>query len=227
MKRVTIIFLLFSINSYSQPKNISINYQYFILGTIDDYVGRRVDSSNVNWIDLYAPFEKSLVHFTDSLLLKNNVAHKVVNDLESLHIVSDSIAKKVNSFYEFRNMEQRTLDDGTNMWDTLFSGRLKENIFHDSLEAYSFLLGVYTRFGKKLDTIYRIQFLSPVSKAHFCLNLLTKVGCTNISSDLMEVAPSQNIIYFKPTEKLEKYLTAFEFLKSELNRSLAIYLKQQ
>lgn len=227
MKRVTIIFLLFSVNSYSQPKNISINYQYFILGTIDDYVGRRVDSSNVNWIDLYAPFEKSLVHFTDSLLLKNNVAHKVVNDLESLHIVSDSIAKKVNSFYEFKNMEERTLDDGTNLWDTLFSGRLKENIFHDSLEAYSFLLGVYTRFGKKLDTIYRIQFLSPVSKARFCLNLLTKVGCSNISSDLMEIAPSQNIIYFKPTEELEKYLIAFEFLKSQLNRSLAIYLKQQ
>ena len=227
MKKLTIIFILFSINSYSQPKNISINYQYFILGTIDDYVGRRVDSSNVNWVDIYAPFESSLIHFTDSLLLKNNIAHRVETDFESLHIVSDSIAKNVNSFYEFNNNEERSLDMGRNAWDSIYTGRLKENIFHDSTEVYSFLLGAYMRFGEKRDTIYKIRFLTSISKAHFCLDLLKKIGCSETNSEFIPTIPSQNIIYFKPTEELDKYLSAFDFLKSRLTASLNIYLRQR
>jgi hypothetical protein len=219
MKRVTIIFLLFSINAYSQPKNIPINYQYFILGTIDDYGGRRVDSSNANWIDLYAPVEKALVHFTDSLLLKNKVGHKIVLDLESLYIISDSMAKNMNSFYDFKNIDERSQSSGTNLWDTLYSGRLKENIFHDSTEIYSFLFGVCMRFGQRSDSIYKIRLLNSFSKSRFCLDLLKKIGCSETNSEYVSTVPSQNIIYFKPTERLDEYLKALEILRSQLSKS--------
>ena len=116
---------------------------------------------------------------------------------------------------------------GRNSWDSIYTGRLKENIFHDSTEVYSFLLGVYMRFGEKLDTIYKIRFLTSISKAHFCLNLLKKIGCSETNSELVSTIPSQNIIYFKPTEELDKYLIAFDFLKSKLIASLNIYLKQR
>jgi hypothetical protein len=142
-----------------------------------------------------------------------------VLDLESLYIVSDSIAKNVNSFYDFKNIDERSQSSGTNLWDTLYTGRLKENIFHDSTEIYSFLFGVCMRFGEKLDTGYKIRLLNSFSKSRFCMDLLKKIGCSETSSEFIATVPSQNIIYFKPTEKLCEYLVALEILRSQLSKS--------
>jgi hypothetical protein len=106
---------------------------------------------------------------------------------------SDKFSKTLNSFY------------GVN-------DKLLNEMFETINQKYSFLAGVYYRYGDKLDTsIYKIQ-LANSPKHQNCYEFLKQVGCENIFYQYLRNIPAQFILYFEPTDELKKYL---EYIESE------------
>ncbi|HVX27217.1 MAG TPA: hypothetical protein VHB70_12790, partial [Parafilimonas sp.] len=77
MRKLFIFLLLISFfDSFSQTKAISINDKYFILGTLDDYLGRGFYSSIADHVDYYYPGEEPLVKYIESLLKADKIKYK-------------------------------------------------------------------------------------------------------------------------------------------------------
>ena len=157
--------------SYSQISKPILNNQFFILGTLSDFEGRRIVPSNLSLVDNYYPYLSPLVRCIDSILKSSSIKHNIIIEKNRTYLFSDSSAKELNLFYNFKNYGTSVLSKA-NKWEPESTGSLKNNILVDSTQIYSFLLGAYLRYGEKLDSIYKIQITNSFSKASVCQTLL-------------------------------------------------------
>lgn len=223
MRTIFIFFLFISHDSNCQGIKFPLDQKSFILGTLYDYRGRYFVASNANEVDYYDLYDKPLVACIDSMLKSTNIQHKKIIKGNKIHIVSDSVAKYVNSFYDFKNYGDSEFIK--NALEPIFRGSLKDDILKDSLQIYSFLIGAYLRYGENLDSIYKIQVANSLSKASVYLNLLKKIGCSKISFKHLDGIPGQHIVYFYPNQKFQNYLTNFESLRKKLSSSHNLFYK--
>jgi hypothetical protein len=106
---------------------------YFILGTLDDYMGRSSYVDREKQVDRYYPFEEPIIKFMLEYIRTNyNIACDTIF-LNSRHggLYSPSMAKKLNGYYAA-------------------TGNLTDSLFKTEEQVYSFLLGNYYRYGEKL-----------------------------------------------------------------------------
>jgi hypothetical protein len=197
-----ILFFLLSQISYCQVDNsitekdtITLDPQYFILGTLSDYMGRFEYVDREKQIDRYYPYEKPVVDYLTKYI-KNELDISVKTVFEqSLHseMFSEELSKTLNNFY------------GEN-------DELLDNKFETLNQKYSFITGVYYRYGfSNNSNISKIQLAnSPKHKS--CYLLLKQIGCENIFYQYLRNIPAQYIIYFEPTSELKKY---FEIIEKE------------
>ncbi len=224
MKRLTIILLLASFNSFAQPKITSFNFKYFILGTLSDYGGREYYSSISNRVDFYYLYEKPLSDFIDSVVKKNGIKQKMITTERRIYIKSRTFAKELNSYFDFKSNSTKILIKKNN-WEKCYSGYLKEGIFDDSSKIYSFILGAYIRHGKATDSIYMIDVANSLTICETSLKLLQLIGCKEVSIKSTESLPTSVIVYFKPTKKLTELMTLWDPLLIKLREYKAAFFK--
>lgn len=208
------LFLIISNNLFSQEKenketgwkintlkgkdsiNVKIDNTFFLLGTLNDYMGRKwVAKGEV--FDRYYQFEKPLMKFVDSLVKKE---YKIVLIEKDNSFNSEEMADKMNSFYVENDLI-----------DSLFTTKEKKT---------SFLLGAYYRYGEKVtDNIYKIQIAN--SHKHIEIQqILISLGCKNIFYKRLQNIPVQHIMYFESNDLIKAYFETIELEKEKLFDSL-------
>jgi len=210
-----IAFVLIFQSSYSQSNNelktsnpkdtirtVSFDSVYFVLGTLSDYMGRFQYVDREKQIDRYYPYEKPMVDFLTEYIKAefNIIVDTIYNKSNHSEMFSTELSKTLNNFY------------GKN--DKLINSK-----FETQKQIYSFLAGVYYRYGEKLDSsIYKIQ-LANSPKHQNCYEFLKQVGCENILYQYLNNIPAQFILYFEPTDELYSYLDSIEFERIVLKKS--------
>jgi hypothetical protein len=193
------------------PKVIPI---YFVLGTLSDYMGRFHYVERNKQVDKYNSSEKSMVDYLTEYI-KNELNITVDTSTEKSKIrkmYSNKLSMTLNSFY---GKEDELID----------------SLFKTNEQVYSFLTGVYFRYGDKLDTsIYKIQIANS-PKHQTCYDFLKKIGCSRIFYKYIGNIPAQYILYFEPTVELKKYFDWIEherlILKESFHNQIKAIFKEQ
>lgn len=214
-----------------------LDKDYFLLGTLLDYMGRDKTYKNPDVIDNYYKGENSLVGYIVKLfsdespgfvIEKNKYPYNSVTDI----LKSKKIAERINSFYDFnkgggfkldssfyklRAKEYREkMDDfykSTVSKDTVYNGTLKTNLFKTKLQKISFVIGAYARFGELNEMRYSMRMVNSVRKYDYCLAILKELKCKKIEKKITEnLIPTSQIVYFIPSRELKMYLDEYSFL---------------
>ncbi len=228
MKQLFFIPLLFcGLHCFGQSSDSKIHNDYFLLGTLNDYMGRDKYDAVANRVDEYYPNEKPLVFFLDSIY-KNcypDLALSTSAQTGRLELRSTVLAQKVNDFYDFQSSGRGTycgkadfkslnLDSLANTpdfrskyFESVYTGRVKADIFTSDSERVSFIVGAYVRFGGKKDSLYYISIPNSVSKVNVLAEQLKYLKCTNVNYIIKkDYIPCGHSVYFTPTEELKTYL---------------------
>lgn len=233
MKRIILLPLLFVFVHFSngQSKKIKVDNDFFVLGTLDDYMGRETYKHITNRIESYYQNDKSLVVYICSvfkkqypdLIFKTNSKNN-----DRLDLLSKSLARKINNFYDFQFMggakyigkeDIKTLRMDTVMknkslfytyFDSTYIGTLKKDIFKNDIERLSFMAGAYQRFGGIKDSVYSITMYNSSRKVDVIAKQLKELKCTNVSyvKNTEIHIPNKDAVYFTPTNELKKYFEA-------------------
>lgn len=194
----------------TDPKVVPV---YFVLGTLSDYLGRFYAVERSKQVDQYDGTEKPLVDYLQAMInaqpgmkvdslaeRKNKLRGSSVAMSKKYLLYCDVLSDMLNNFYG--------KDD-----------HLIDSLITTHEQIYSFLAGVYYRYGDRLDSsIYKIQMANS-SKPVNCQALLGKVGCKKVVYKHVNVIPAQNIVYFTPTDELINYFNAIEKEKLLLRES--------
>lgn len=206
-----IVFFFFYQLTYSQINNVLekkissdtiFDPIYFVLGTLSDYNGRFQYVERENQVDRYYPYEKPLVYYLTEYIYTelNIVVDTIFEKSNHCEMFSDKLSKELNSFYGEK--------------DELLCSK-----FETEKQIYSFIAGVYYRYGDKLDSsIYKIQLVNS-PKHRNCYDFLKQIGCENIFYQYLRNIPTQFILYFEPTNELKRYLESIEFERAILKNS--------
>jgi len=225
-----LLFFFISLFCHGQSSDIKIDYDYFLLGTLNDYIGRDNYKKIIDRIDRYSPQNKPLVYFLDSVF-RDKYPDLVVNVIEKtgqLELWSKSLALKMNNFYCYEpsnrkiyigeadimtlNLDSltKTPDFYTSYFDTIYTGRIKDDIFRNDAERLSFIAGAYMRFGGKKNSLYYISIPNSISKVGVVTEQLKELECSNIEYIMLkDHIPAGHIVYFTPTDKLKNYLELY------------------
>jgi hypothetical protein len=211
---ITVLVLSGFYNS-AQSQNKNLN-EFFILGTLSDYKGRTLDPKHSNLIDRYYPSEGIIVAVVDSLINANypGNGYKSVEKARTT-ITSDSLAIRLNAYYDFKPSRAYTARRVEYL-----KGTLKNNIFQNEQEKLAFLAGVFFRFGSIPDSTYRIIIANSTSKAKICSQLLKEFGCQPYYNIHRDIIPFGHVISFHPSPKVLAYLKRYELLDKRLKESM-------
>lgn len=229
--------ILLSIFCNGQSSDNKIDYDYFLLGTLNDYMGREKYKEIVDRVDDYSQNNETLAFYLDSVF-KDTYPDLIVTRNEKsnrIELHSASLAQKMNNFYFFQpsgrgsysgeedwktlNFDSltKTPDFYTTHFDTIYTGRIAEDIFKNDSERFSFIAGAYTRFGGNKDSPYSINVANSLSKVRVVDKLLKELKCTNVEYVVRKgYIPVGHTVYFTPTNELKQY---FELI----NRSLQCF----
>lgn len=216
-----------------------LDKDYFLLGTLSDYMGRQKTYKNDNFIDNYYEGETLLMSYIMKIYSDESpefVVKKSQNPYSSSVtdiLNSKKIAEKMNSFYNYKfsgfmrdpsvyklkaKEFRKSSDDfykSTEPKDTVYVGTMKENLFKTKLQKISFIIGVYSRFGEPNETRYCIRMYNSTSKYDYCIAILKQLKCKNIEKKIINNIPTNQLVYFKPSRELKKYLDEYKFLRLE------------
>ncbi len=225
MKKLAITLLLF-IRCFTYSQNL--DKEYFVLGTLNDYMGRQVYSSSLTErIDMFYETEKPLMD-TIIALFDNKIL--IEEDRKNYILKSEVLTQKLNNFYDFtfKSKSAKTYEDLQNKkMDSVFAGVLKENIFENKEQIYSFITGAYVRYKRNDDSTYGIFIANSRSKAKLLYEKLLELGCEDVNYTTNQNIPVGHYVTFKPTKELEKYLIRYDFLANLLIQNKDNYTKSQ
>ena len=195
--------------------------EYFLLGTLN-IVKDRQETLQDNEVDYYNKNEESIVKYLEEYIKKafgiKITISKKENKRGMISISSSELNLIINQFFDENTKE------------------LKSNLFNSNEEICSYLLGVYYRFGTKINekilvddlylpereknaNIYIIDsFRIGINKT---FSLLNEVCCNNIlysSSSIRGFTPGATRIFFEPSAFLQKYFDSIESEKEILEQ---------
>lgn len=191
-------------------KKYELEKDYFLLGTLSDYMGRYKDPLVIDVVDSYYINEKSL------LIYNYNIFKSEFSDLKldtiNRTLKSIALTEKMNTFFHWNYDENFTNENS----DSLFIGTINLDKFKTEEQKISFAVGVYTRYGQKNDSTYCINIANSNTLFDSSLKILSDLNCKNIKSEIYKAIPTSCIIYFQPSEELKKYLVYYGFLRETI-----------
>lgn len=205
--KTTIIFILLLVEfSFCYSQNNQIDKEYFLLGTLDDYLGRRKNGEIDSTVDRHYPHEKMLTFFLDSLF-KTEYPDLRSDTTSSGHrtLYSKKLSSKINHYYTFTESNVRSITED-NREVIVYYGTLKAGIFKKDLSKYSYLAGVFARYGTIKGDTFIIKLANSTNKFKTCEKLLKTLRCENVETETLQTIPRANTITFTSTKKLKPYL---------------------
>lgn len=191
-----------NLHKWQDSTNYTLNVipDYFMLGTFSDYLDRFNGRNKEINIDEYTSTEKKLVAYLVAYLHDNyhvKVEQKVDNNLDS-ELNNPQLAQYFNTFYT---------DDGH---------LINENFDKDESRKYSFLLGLYIRFGERVyDNVYKIRIINS-SKDKILYPLLKDLGCNKVYYKILRnFIPVSEYFYFEATPIMVKYFKTVDPVKAD------------
>jgi hypothetical protein len=238
MKNLITFILILSLFSCEKKEKTSIDNEYFLIGTLRDYMGREKYEEEIERVDEYYQSEKKLCLAIDSIFKKkypdlvfSSSVHKI-SKKDEYRLYSKKLAKKIESFYNYkysgRGIAKKFIDfDSMNLdslmnnmgdffeknYDTIYVGNLKLKLFETEKQKLSFITGAYVRYGSQVDSLYRIKVFNSSSKVKVLEELLKDIGCTKVEYDIEQSIPMGHTVSFIPTSKLIGYFEKHEKLK--------------
>lgn len=212
---------------------LTLDRDYFLLGTLSDYLGREKTYRNNDFVDNYYKGEYLLMKYiikiyndevTDFVVEKNQYPYNSVEDI----LRSKIIAQKMNAFYDFKfeGGFKSFIDPKDKEWrkkqleyfksnepkDTVYTGTIKADIFKTNLQRISFIVGAYSRYGVPNKTRCCMIMFNSESKFKYCETVLKQLKCKDIEKKIVENIPTNQYLYFKPSSELKKYFEEYSFL---------------
>lgn len=231
---ILILFILIASDSFAQ-KLSKAEREYYILGTLDDYMGREIDPGDQNLLDRYDATQGPLVTNVDSILKidypTSDYKVEKYTDKEGnpsgFKISSLILSRRFNEYYEFKPTGSSTADiDPLLNNQREMTGILKQNIFSNNNEKLAFLAGVYVRYGFASDTAYEISIGNGPYKASVCYKILKDMDCSPSYIILKDHVPVPHILYFHPTLRVKAYLKRFMPLRKQLDDSFIAIIRK-
>ncbi|MGV3586800.1 MAG: hypothetical protein ACO1OF_07355 [Adhaeribacter sp.] len=169
---------------------VKLNSDFFLLGTLSDYNGRFYAIDRDKQIDTYYPYERSLMEYLTKFIYKNyqvNVDTVSLIGRKDIKMFSTIMAKRLHNYYDA-------------------AGNINYNIFDTAEKKYSFITGVFVRYGVPLqDNFYQIRIVNS-EKDNVIFTSLKDLFCKKIVCKTINGLPSSDIFYFEATPRLIKYL---------------------
>ena len=209
-------------------KEISIDEEYFLVGTLNDYNGRKLYKKNRGIVDNYYFYEAQLFQSVNSLFESTYPDLKTTEHENGFQIHSKILAEKIESFYSYHpsgamvyngeddlsTLDLDSLVDSPefyiNNFDTVYMGTLKKDIFKTDGQKASFITGAYVRYGWKADSQYHIKLYNAQNKMSVLNDLLRHLGCADVNQKINEEhIPASQTISFTPTKRLKEYLEKY------------------
>ena len=209
----TLIGLLLIQVVSGQESKLNIDSEYFLLGTLTDYLGRLDHPKFQERVDYYYKYEKAVSDeiyaiFNSQFELK----YEITKDSNRYEIYSGQLSSLIDNYYNFKPSGSMTMQH-----DTIYRGILRSDIFDTELKKLSFLAGVFARFGEVSDTTYSIKIANSMSKVKICETLLKELDCSEVNYEILrDYIPSGHNLYFKPSEKVDEYLTEYYYLRKQI-----------
>ena len=205
---------VFSQTNFGEPKDSTnfkteINPDFFLLGTLSDYMGRFQYVDREKQIDRYYPYEESIAKYIAKFIKENYriVVNTVFITSRHSEIFSPKLAKEIHTKY---------FDE---------KGRFIDSTLNSEVKKYSFLTGVYYRYGEHLEgNIYKIQVAnSPKDKEIY--QILKDLECDKLVYKFLRgYIPSSDIFYLEATPRMIKYFNIIGQEKQELQKSYDSYI---
>ncbi|PTR01075.1 hypothetical protein C8P68_101306 [Mucilaginibacter yixingensis] len=209
MRILFISFLLMALSGAlsAQPVQRPVK-EFFVLGTMQDYMGRLV-RQNDDELDIYYRVEKPIVFALNAMLpkiypyadVKLDVLTRTNGDTSGFKLTCDTVARRINAYYDYTQPHYHV--------------KLKGGIFRTDDERLAFIAGAYARFGAKCDTAWCISIANSIAKTRLLDSLLKHFGCKSVEIVKNDYIPVGHWLYFHPTKKVEAYLQQYVPLNRE------------
>lgn len=185
--------------------NFSISPDYFLLGTLNGYMGRKYSNPEENTIDSY----KAATHLKRYIFdfIKNHY-YTSPDSTDAYFIKDDKVAKKINSYFDQ-------------------DGKITLQDLKDENELYSYILGKYLVYGEHLDEkIYKIIIVNSF-EGDLVYKSLKQIGCDKILYKIYRgYIPTSQVYYFEATPRMIKFFKSFANLKDKISHeSILSYLE--
>jgi intein/homing endonuclease len=158
---------------------------YYLLGTLEDYMGRRLSKDNPaqqNYImtlhQSNSGVIKRIEEITTLEFQKREKRENCVNCHEFYELLSYNFAREINFFYVFNKQNGRK----DKMGYTLYTGELicSKILNANKEKQYSFLAGLFLIQGYKIDEVYKISLANSPWKYECTIEVL-KVTWDNLT----------------------------------------------
>lgn len=218
-KLIIILFILGTSNVSSQE--IKFEKKYFLLGTLNDYIGRNQFSNNKEIIESYSLHEKPLVDKISSLYKETYIS---LDTIKKQYFFRDKILNdSINSFYTFDKF-QLTYPNK----DTIYKGKLKPDIFKTNDEKISFLLGCMSRYSynnmiELKEKEFCVQFANSITKFGITQNIIKELGFTITKTETLNNIPIIKRIYFKVTDSYYNIFKEYNSLSIDMQNNVLKY----
>jgi hypothetical protein len=215
MKKAILILFLFT--SSFLVLGQELNKSYYLLGSLEDYMGRPFTKNNPkNWGYIMTLHESRMgeirrieevtgLNFKRRRKRKNSSNHHEFFELSSIYK-----ANRINSFYNFeKNKGMKDL-----LGYSFFTGILIEDkiISAKKENQISFLAGQFLTCGGKTVQNYTISLYNSPNRFEIIIKLLENLNCKIIKIEKRETIPFGYFIEFNPT------LEILEVLENEIKK---------
>lgn len=218
-KLILLLFILGTSNVSSQE--IKFEKKFFLLGTLQDYIGRNQFSNSKEIIESYALHEKPLFDKISTFYKEKNLS---LDTIKKRYFFRDrTLNDSINSFYIFDNY-QLTYPNK----DTIHRGKLKPDIFKTKDEKISFLLGCMSRYSynnmiKLKKKEFCLVFANSTTKFGITQNIIKELGFTINKIETLNNIPRIQRIYFTVTDSYYNIFKEYNLLSTEMQKNAFQY----
>jgi hypothetical protein len=212
--RILVLFFLFSVLLVNGQIQNKLNETYYLLGTLDDYMGRVLCIKSQNdWNYIMHLFQKDsgkikrIEEVTMLKFIKGEKKEDCITCREFYVLSSFTAASEINSFYVFKKGNE--CQDANRISGTIYSGKLKcSKILKASKDQqYSFLAGLFLIYGENTNNVYKITLSNSPWRYECTIKILKVLNSKNVSFRRTGgTVPIGYFIEFEPSEELKLIL---------------------
>lgn len=206
MKKLCLLSTLFLSILVAQAQE-KLDKDFFLLGTLDEYMGKRFYQDKPI-VDQFYPNEGIIVSVLEPML-KTEYPDLTCKVEDSGHIIlySESLSKKIKEYYHITDKNFQETNSSS------IEATLSINEFKNKQQKYSYLAGVFLKYGEVKNDRFFLKFANNGNKINICKELLKELGGIDIKFESQKTIPAINTISFLADKELKQYLLKAQELK--------------